>query len=126
MVSSYNKEGERKVGNVFGVNPTTTILCASYRGAKGQIKKSANESGTEKQPKHTVFEWDVRALVGRFARAAKRGGFQTGGFPDLDLSFLFCPFLSFLGLSRFFGIFPICSGMVRDFPDLSFSSFSAY
>ena len=36
------------------------------------------------------------------------GGFQTGGFPDLDLSFLFCPSLSFLGLSRFF----------RDFPDL--------
>ena len=46
--------------------------------------------------------------------------FQTGGFPGLDLSFLFCPFLSFLGLSRFFwdfpdllgdgpGIFPICS-----------------
>ena len=36
------------------------------------------------------------------------GGFK-GGFPDLDLSFLFCPFSSFLGLSRFF----------RDFPDLS-------
>ena len=34
--------------------------------------------------------------------------FQTGVFPDLDSSFLFCPFLSFLGLSRFF----------RDFPDL--------
>ena len=44
---------------------------------------------------------------------------QTGGLPDLDLSFLFCPFMSFLGLSRFFwdfpdllgdgpGIFPIC------------------
>ena len=32
-------------------------------------------------------------------------GVQTGGFPDLDLSFLFCPF----------GIFPI----FRDFPDLS-------
>ena len=32
--------------------------------------------------------------------------FQTGGFPDLDLSFLFCPFLSFLGLSRFFWDFP--------------------
>ena len=29
-----------------------------------------------------------------------------GGFPDLDLSFLFCPFLSFLGLSRFFWDFP--------------------
>ena len=50
------------------------------------------------------------------SRAAKRRGVQTGGFPDLDLSFLFCPFL---GLSRFFwdfpdllrdgpGIFPIC------------------
>ena len=36
------------------------------------------------------------------------GGVSNGGFPDLDLSFLFCPFLSFLGLSRFF----------RDFPDL--------
>ena len=41
------------------------------------------------------------------SRAAKRGGFKRG-FPDLDLSFLFCLFLSFLGLSRFF----------RDFPDL--------
>ena len=50
------------------------------------------------------------------------GVFQTGVFPNLDLSFLFCPFLSFLG---------------RDFPDLlgdgpgifpirPFSSFSAY
>ena len=40
------------------------------------------------------------------SRAAKRGGFQTGGFPDLDLSFLFCPFLFFLGLSRFCWDFP--------------------
>ena len=57
--------------------------------------------------------------VANRSRAAKRGGFQTGGFLDLDLSFLFCPFLSFLGFSRFFsdfpdllgdgpGIFPIC------------------
>ena len=38
------------------------------------------------------------------------GVFQTGRFPDLDLSFLFCPFLSFLGLSRFFGDFPDLSG----------------
>ena len=48
-----------------------------------------------------------------------RGGFQTGGgFPIWTCpSFfvLFCPFLSFLGLSRFSGIFPICSGMVRGF-----------
>ena len=40
------------------------------------------------------------------------GGFQTGAFPDLDLCFRFCPFLSFLGLSRFFRD---CSGMVRGF-----------
>ena len=42
--------------------------------------------------------------------------FQTGGFPDLDLSFLFCPFLSFWDFPGDFpdllgdgpGIFPIC------------------
>ena len=34
---------------------------------------------------------------------ALNGGFQTGGVPDLDLSFLF---LSLLGLSRFFWDFP--------------------
>ena len=53
------------------------------------------------------------------------GVFQTGGFPDLDLSFLFCPFLSFFVLFCPFcpfsdlpdvsGIFPICAGMVRGF-----------
>ena len=37
----------------------------------------------------------------------KGGGFQTGGFPDLDLSFLFCPFWDFPDFS---GIFPISSG----------------
>ena len=47
-----------------------------------------------------------------YARAAKRGGFKRG-LPDLDLSFLFCPFLSFLGFSRFSGIFPICPGTPR-------------
>ena len=46
------------------------------------------------------------------SRAAKRGGFQTGVFPDLDLSFLFCPFWDF---PEFSGIFLICSGMVRGF-----------
>ena len=46
------------------------------------------------------------------------GGFKRGGFPDLDLSFLFSPFWSFfvlLGLSPF----PIFPGFFRDFPDLS-------
>ena len=43
-------------------------------------------------------------------KGRQTGGFQTGGFPDLDLSFLFCPFLSLLGLSRFFWDFPDLSG----------------
>ena len=47
-----------------------------------------------------------------YSRPAKWGGFKTGGFPDLDLSFLFCPFLSFPDFS---GIFPICSGTLRGF-----------
>ena len=49
---------------------------------------------------------DLRGSTKVFSRAAKTGVFQTGGFPDLDLSFLFCPFLSFWD-------FP------GDFPDLS-------
>ena len=62
---------------------------------------------------------DTSARGTHHSRAAKRGGFKRGGLPNLDLSFLFCPFLSPLGLSRFFwdfpellgdgpGIFPIC------------------
>ena len=46
------------------------------------------------------------------SRAAKRGGFKRGGFPDLDLSFLFCPFLDF---PDFFGIFPIRPGTLQGF-----------
>ena len=53
----------------------------------------------------------------RFSRAAKQGGFKQGGFPDLDLSFLFCPSL---GLSRFFRDFPnFAPGGSGDFPDSS-------
>ena len=55
---------------------------------------------------------------------AKTGVFQTGGFPDLDLSFLFCPFFVVLGLSRGFSRF--ARGWSGDFPDWSFLSFSAY
>ena len=44
------------------------------------------------------------------------GGVPTGGgFPDLDLAFLFVLFLSFLGLSRFFRILQICPGTLRGF-----------
>ena len=42
-----------------------------------------------------------------WSRAGRRRGFKRGGgFPDLDLSFHFCPFLS----SVFSGTFPICPG----------------
>ena len=43
-------------------------------------------------------------------KGRQMGGFQTGGFPDLDSSFLFCPFLSFFVLFVLFCPF-------RDFPD---------
>ena len=44
------------------------------------------------------------------------GGVQTGGFPDLDLFVLFCPFFfPFCDFPDFSGICPICSGMVRGF-----------
>ena len=63
-------------------------------------------------------------------KGRQTGVFQTGGFPDLDSSFLFCPFLSFIVL---FGTFPIFPGFSRfawglsgDFPDSSRFSFSAY
>ena len=51
---------------------------------------------------------------------AKLEGVPKGRrFPDLDMSILFCPFWDFRGFSR------ISSDFFRDFPDLSFSSFSA-
>ena len=58
-----------------------------------------------------------------FSRAAKRGCFKRGGFPIWTCpSFfvLFRTFPIFLGFSRF------ARGWFGDFPDLSFSSFSAY
>ena len=58
---------------------------------------------------------NIELLTDFSIKGRQTGVFQTGGFPDLDLSFLFCPFLSFSGLSRFFRDFPICSGMVRGF-----------
>ena len=49
------------------------------------------------------------------SRAAKRWCFQPGGVSRSGVVLPFLSFLSFLGLSRFSGIFPICSGMVRGF-----------
>ena len=47
-----------------------------------------------------------------------QGLVDGGGFPDLDLSFLFCPSLSFGDFSDFSGIFLICPGIVRGFSRL--------
>ena len=50
------------------------------------------------------------------SRAAKRGGFKRGGFKrGVSRSGLVLPFLSFLGLSRFFRDFPICLGTLPGF-----------
>ena len=55
------------------------------------------------------------------------GGFQTGGFPDLDLSFLFFLFCPFWDFPDFFRDFPDLLGDVPGiFPIRPFSSFSAY
>ena len=51
------------------------------------------------------------------------GGVSNGG---VSRSGLVLPFLSFLGLSRFPGFSLFVRGLFGDFPDLRFSSFSAY
>ena len=64
-----------------------------------------------------------RAMALEISRAAKRGGFKRGGFPIwtfLSCFVLFGTFPIFPGFSRF------ARGWSGDFPDLSFSSFSAY
>ena len=52
------------------------------------------------------------------AQEPLNGAVSNGGVSDLDLFFLFCSFLSFVGLSWFFG-------MVRGFSRSSLCSFSA-
>ena len=61
--------------------------------SNGILNVGASDQGTgtsEKMISASVREVEMSIL----SRAAK----QTGGFPDLDLSFLFCPFSSFMGL----------------------------
>ena len=79
--------------------PVPEIL--EFKACRAIREKSRNSPGIFPQ------------LSCRTSRAAKRGGFQTGGFSDLDLSFLFCPFL---GLSRFFWDFP---DLLGDSPGIS-------
>ena len=72
---------------------------------------------------HKIAKFHHLELLGPLScksRAANLGGFQMAGFPDLDLSFLFCPFFVL------FGTFPIFPGFSRfargwsgDFPDSS-------
>ena len=57
----------------------------------------------------TKSSGDFRASPFKRSRAAKRGGFKRGCFPIwtfLSFFVLFCPFLSFFVLSRFFWDFP--------------------
>ena len=51
-------------------------------------------------PPHVTLQVIVYDPSKNSSRAAKRG-FQTGGFPDLDLSFLFGPFWDFPDFSGF-------------------------
>ena len=71
-----------------------------------QERKGEENTGKPEPPQTSHF------VKGRYM-----GGFQMGGFPDLDLSFLswrffvlFCPPLSFLGPGRFSGISQFARG----------------
>ena len=103
-----------------------TSFCRGAGSTKGGAEEHRKERSRVKlQTARRVFRVSWVALL-LHSRAAKRGGFKRGGFPIWTCpSFfvLFCPFWDFPDFS---GIFPICSGMVRGFPDLSFSSFSAF
>ena len=61
-----------------------------------------------KVPKRGQFHAAIRMTrkccdsYAQVSRAAKQGGFKRGGFPIWTCPSFFCPFLSFLGLSRFF------------------------
>ena len=69
-----------------------------------------------------VCVFDLLSTVCKSMAGKRGGGVQTGGFPDLDLSF-FVLFVIF----PFFRDFPdLSAGLSGDFPDLSFSSFSSY
>ena len=80
----------------------------------GQTKGSAKNPPkiSHNGPKKKGFRCTDKALIiytiaGRLCQAKYQGKFQTGGFPDLDLSFLFgpsCPFWDFPELS---GVLPI-------------------
>ena len=73
------------------------------------------------EPVRTNFSEKFAEMSGILSRPLNQGPlnggeFQTGGFDRSgNLSFLFCPFLSFLGD---FPIFPGFSRFARDFPDL--------
>ena len=83
-----------------------TSICKHHRQAQDDLRQEQVRKLAFANP--SLF---ASALVIYLLRAAKRGGFKRG-FPDLDLSFLFCPSWDFLDI---FWIFPICSGMVRGF-----------
>ena len=90
--------------------------CIASVWARWMRTKSAAQSGSQKWP---TLARQQQNQVQKQTSCHKPPTGKLPVFPDLDLSFLFCPFLSLLGLSRFFwdfpdllgdssGIFPIC------------------
>ena len=95
------------------------------------LEENQDTFGHDKGQKSAVLgrglHWNLRILSmtrDRNLQGPLNGGVSNGGLPDLDLSFLFCPFL---GLSQFSWDFP---DLLWDgpgiFPISPFPSFSAY
>ena len=81
----------------------------NFRGFGGDVHRSPKDRKNVCSPKMC----DV-SVIENF-KGHQTGGFQRGEFPNWTCPSFFVLFLSFLGLSRFFWTFPICSGMVRGF-----------
>ena len=105
-VSRFSGRGANLLGRGVVESGVCTFACQYIVSSRGQTGTSSELLGNL---------WTALR-----SRAAKRrgGGGSNGG---VSRSELVLPFLSFFVLfGTFPGIFPICSGMVRDFPDRPF------
>ena len=92
-----------------------TLSCRCCWTADGWIAHLAMSRRLARAASATIaIDREARAR----SRAVKQGGFKQGGFPNLDLSFLFCP--SFFVLPFFcpFWDFPDFSGDFLIFPGI--------
>ena len=104
---------------LLSVRPKCSHRCVSLK--ESPLKTCANPPAQDQNINWANLYENEMVWTYRDLNCSGTGVFQTGGFPDLDLSFLFCPFLSLvlLGLSPIFfwdfpdflgdgpGIFPI-------------------